>query len=66
VGDARRPRRLTRPRLTSTPVIRVAIGRHDPQAQLPEPLAARERAPRTRQPLDALLLNTRVITDRAA
>jgi nitroreductase len=51
---------------TLTPVVVVAVGRHDPHAQLPEPLAARERAPRTREPLDALLLNPRATTDRAA
>jgi nitroreductase len=51
---------------TLTPVVVVAVGRHDPHAQLPEPLAARERAPRTREPLDALLLNPRATSDRAA
>jgi hypothetical protein len=44
----------------------VVVGRHDPHAQLPEPPAARERAPRTREPLDALLLNIHAATDRAA
>jgi len=39
-----------------TPVVVVAIGRHDPQALLPEPLASREQAARSREPLDALLL----------
>lgn len=39
-----------------TPVVVVALGRHDPAADLPEPLATRERAPRTRHPLDTLLL----------
>lgn len=39
------------------PVVVVAVGLHDPQAQLPEPLAAREAAPRTRQPLESLLLH---------
>jgi nitroreductase len=39
-----------------TPVVVVAVGRHDPRADLPEPLAARETAPRTREPLSALLL----------
>lgn len=38
------------------PVVVVAVGRADADADLPEPLAARERAPRTRQPLDTLLL----------
>ena len=41
---------------TLTPVVVVAVGRRDPHAQLPEPLAARELAPRTREPLAALLL----------
>jgi nitroreductase len=41
---------------TLTPVVVVAVGRHDPTAQLPEPLATRERAPRTREPLETLLL----------
>lgn len=40
-----------------TPVVVLAVGRHDPAADLPEPLAARERAPRTRHPLRALLLD---------
>lgn len=39
------------------PLVVVAVGRHDPHAQLPEPLAAREVAPRTREPLEALLLS---------
>jgi len=39
-----------------TPVVVLAIGRHDGQAGLPEPLAARETAPRTRRPLSDLLL----------
>lgn len=41
-----------------TPVVVVAIGLHDPHAQLPGALAARERAPRTREPLDTLLLDS--------
>lgn len=40
-----------------TPAVVVAIGRHDPHAALPGPLAERERAPRSREPLDALLLD---------
>ena len=39
-----------------TPVVVLAIGRHDGEAGLPEPLAAREAAPRTRRPLGDLLL----------
>lgn len=41
---------------TLTPVVVVAVGQHDPDARLPKPLATRERAPRTREPLEALLL----------
>lgn len=41
---------------TLTPVVVVAVGRHDPAADLPEALAVRETAPRTRLPLEALLL----------
>ena len=39
-----------------TPVVVLAIGRHDGPAGLPGPLAARETAPRTRRPLGDLLL----------
>lgn len=39
-----------------TPVVVVAIGTFDPGAVLPEPLAAREHAPRTREPVEAILL----------
>ena len=39
-----------------TPVVVLAIGRRDGTADLPEPLAAREAAPRTRHPLTDLLL----------
>jgi nitroreductase len=39
-----------------TPLVVLAVGRHDPEAELPDPLAARERAPRSREPLEALLL----------
>ncbi len=39
-----------------TPVVVVAVGRFDAGAVLPEALAARERAPRTRHPLQDLLL----------
>lgn len=49
-----------------TPVVVVAVGRHDPQAVLPEPLATRENAPRTRLPLDELLLNAPLAARRAA
>lgn len=39
-----------------TPLTVIAVGRIDPAAQLPEPLAERERAPRTRLALADLLL----------
>jgi nitroreductase len=39
-----------------TPVVVLAVGRRDSEAGLPEPLAAREAAPRTRHPLGDLLL----------
>lgn len=38
------------------PIAAIALGRLDPTAQLPEPLAERERAPRVRRPLTELLL----------
>lgn len=39
-----------------SPVVVLAIGRRDGRAELPEPLAAREMAPRTRRPVGDLLL----------
>jgi nitroreductase len=42
-----------------TPVVVVAIGCPDDAAGLPEPLAARETAPRTRRPVSDLLLESR-------
>lgn len=39
-----------------TPVVVLAVGRPDPDAELPSHLAAREAAPRTRHPVDDLLL----------
>ena len=41
---------------TLAPVVVLAVGRRDADAELPEPLASRERAPRSREPLDVLLL----------
>jgi hypothetical protein len=38
------------------PLVVIAIGWHDPEADLPEPFASRERAPRVRLPLGRLLL----------
>jgi len=40
-----------------TPVVIIAIGRRDDIADLPEPLAARENAPRARRPVSDLLLS---------
>jgi hypothetical protein len=39
-----------------TPIVILAVGRRDGTAELPEPLAAREAAPRARRPLSDLLL----------
>ena len=39
-----------------TPVVVLAVGHADPAAELPSHLAAREAAPRTRQPVSDLLL----------
>jgi hypothetical protein len=41
---------------TLTPIVILAMGRRDGTAELPEPLAAREAAPRARRPLSDLLL----------
>jgi nitroreductase len=41
---------------TLSPVVVIAIGRLDATAELPEPIAAREIAPRTRRPVSDLLL----------
>ena len=41
---------------TLTPVVILAIGRYDSTAGLPEPFAAHEAVPRTRQPIGDLLL----------
>jgi len=41
------------------PVVVLAVGRHDPAAQLPEPFAARETAERTRVPLHTLTIGVR-------
>ena len=49
-----------------TPVVVIAVGAHDADADLPEPFAARETAPRTRRPLDELLLNVAGKDVRAA
>jgi len=44
---------------TLTPVVILAVGRRDAAADLPEPLAAREAAPRARRPISDLLLSAR-------
>ena len=49
-----------------TPVVVLAVGRHDSEAGLPEPLAAREAAPRTRHPLGDLLLPAPAVRPLAA
>jgi nitroreductase len=51
---------------TLTPVVVLAIGRRDGAAELPEPLAARETAPRTRRPVSDLLLPARTEPAQAA
>ena len=38
------------------PLVVIAVGWHDPEADLPEPFASRERAPRVRMPLGQLVL----------
>lgn len=49
-----------------TPVVVVAVGRADATADLPEPLAARERSPRTRHAVEALLLPAEAPRRRSA
>jgi nitroreductase len=49
-----------------TPVVVVAVGQADPEADLPAPLAARESAPRTRLPVGDLLLPGRAGPTRIA
>jgi nitroreductase len=51
---------------TLTPVVILAIGRHDSTADLPAPFAAHEAAPRTRQPIGDLLLPARPEPELAA
>jgi nitroreductase len=48
------------------PLVVLAVGRHDSTVALPEPLAGREAAPRTRLPLDELLLPVDVRSSAAA
>jgi nitroreductase len=49
-----------------TPVVVLAVGRRDLTADLPEPLAAREIAPRTRRSVSDLLLPARTEPELAA
>jgi nitroreductase len=49
-----------------TPVVVLAVGRRDHTADLPEPLAAREIAPRTRRSVGDLLLPARTEPELAA
>ena len=52
--------------MSLTPVVVVAVGRRDPDAVLAEPFASREAAPRTRLPLEELLLPATVVKQHAA
>jgi nitroreductase len=49
-----------------TPVVVLAVGRRDDTADLPEPLASRETAPRARRPVADLLLPARIEGQPAA
>jgi nitroreductase len=51
---------------TLTPVVVLAIGRHDRTADLPERFAAHDAAPRTRRPVGDLLLPSRPESELAA
>ena len=51
---------------TLTPVVVIAVGRADPDAELPGLLAAREEAPRSRRPLSDLLLASTAAEYRSA
>jgi nitroreductase len=48
------------------PLVVIAVGRHDAQLALPEPFATRESAPRTRLPVDELLLAAIPVEHREA
>jgi nitroreductase len=48
------------------PLVVLAVGRHDDTVELPEPLAGREAAPRTRLALDELLVGVDVHASTAA
>jgi nitroreductase len=51
---------------TLTPVVVLAIGLPDATAELPEPFATREAAPRSRHPVEALLLSPRLAQQQPA
>lgn len=51
---------------TTTPLVIVAVGRHNPDVPIDDPARARDAAPRCRQPLDAIVLPVRPRTTRAA
>jgi nitroreductase len=51
---------------TLTPVVVLAIGRHDSTADLPERFAAHDAAPRTRRSVSDLLLPSRLESELAA
>ena len=48
------------------PLVVLAVGRQDDRVELPEPFAVREAAPRTRLPLEQLLVGVDVRTSSAA
>ena len=48
------------------PLVVLAVGRRDETVELPEPFAARETAPRTRLPLEALLVSVDAGSSAAA
>jgi nitroreductase len=50
---------------TLTPIVVLAIGRRGDVATLPEPFAARETAPRTRRPLEHIVLSNTAYDDAA-
>lgn len=51
---------------TTTPLVVVAVGRHDTDVPLDDPARARDASPRRRQPLEAMMLPVRAGAARAA
>ncbi|MDX6228288.1 MAG: hypothetical protein QOI76_1678 [Frankiales bacterium] len=49
-----------------TPLVVIAVGRHDPSAVLPEPLAGLETKPRSRFPLSTLLIEPARLVQQVA